>query len=273
MDIVGLSVIVNGQQHIIFSERSYRERMYNIAYKVLFSLDPDKVKNAEILYSPEYAEAIEYPQKCFKAVLDSRIKELTIESYVVDRARSRDISIDELEEAIDYLIEYNKNRMANGDATEFSTGKGSKESSLTNYILHLYSRVADYNRSFPVNVWHNRLSHAFFDANDQIQLFNLDNYRKKYLLHNLLSEKRMHILYTFKRLIQKDKILRDQDPRCILHNLTYHPGFEHRHNIRKLKMSLALISSIGLIGLAFYKGYGVAPGRIPKINKPVVVTT
>ena len=48
--------------------------------------------------------------------------ELTIESYVVDRARSRDISIDELEEAIDYLIEYNEKRIANGDAAEFPTG-------------------------------------------------------------------------------------------------------------------------------------------------------
>ena len=65
----------------------------------------------------------------------------------------------------------------------------------------------------------------------------------------------MHILYTFKRLIQKDKLLRQQDPRCILHNLTYHPGFECRYTIKKLKMSIAVISTLGMASLALYKGY------------------
>ena len=62
MDTVRISVNVNGQQQILvpdrstgthsFSieqQRSYRERMFNIAYHVFFCLAPDKVKSAEIL--------------------------------------------------------------------------------------------------------------------------------------------------------------------------------------------------------------------------------
>ena len=136
MESTRISVNVNGQQQILvpdrstathrFSieqQRSYRERMYNIAHKVFFSLDPDKVKSAEILYSEEYAAAIKnHKQSHDYNCLNFMKNKLTIESYVVDRARSRDISIEELEEAIDYLIEYNEKRIKNGDSADFPTG-------------------------------------------------------------------------------------------------------------------------------------------------------
>ena len=287
MDIVRISFNVNGQQQILVpdrstgthslsieQQRSYRERMYNIAYNVFFSLDPDKVKRAEILYSTEFAEAIKNHKQSYDY---NRLKFLknkfTIESYVVDRARSRDISIDELEEAIDYLIEYNEKRIANGDAAEFPTGveyknpnhpaewapswEGSKESPLTNYILHLYSRVAHYSQSFPMNWESSKGNYAFFDANDQMNILYCTPavVRKKYDLHNYCSKEKMHVFYTFKRLIQKDKLLRQEDPRCILHNLTYHPGFERRYTINKLKMCIAVVSALGLTSLALYKSY------------------
>jgi hypothetical protein len=286
MDTTRITTNINGQQHTIVPDRttsvhkfkiaenrSYGERIYNLGYKVLFSLEPDKVKSAEILYSPEFVAALKNPDKHQKNVLGLLKQHLTIESYVIDRERSRDFSIKELEDTIDYLIDRNEQRIANQERPDFPLGveykdpneppewppahKGCKESLLTNYIYHLYSRVAFYSQSIPAFTQYEYGNcYCFFNNHDNLVICNLPEYQKKYDRGSKSDHKiTMDTLYSLRRLIQKDKILRDQDSNCILHNLTYHPGFEHRHNIRKLKMSLALISSIGLTGLAFYKGY------------------
>lgn len=236
-------------------------RVYSIVHKCFFGTDPSNLKAAKIIHSQEFSDAIDKgdwnnPQAntgdyniC--TLMD---QPLSIESYAVDREASRGFTFDEIAKELDRLIIAFKKNIEKDESWPNNKSEGG--SPLTTYVYHLVSRVADYRLSLPSDVAGEN-NYAYLDKNDVLQICTLDKLENYEFARNHTKETH-HILQVLRRLLEKDKADKENDPQAILHHLTFHEGFQKRLTLEKIK-GLACVGvsvvSAALAAFACYKGY------------------